>query len=483
LLTRLQVVLFAPSLLLLCLCNASARGQVEKTHNSQSDGQDARIQPLPPDTSDSGQVAPVNRSSAQRAESSTQSQPDTHVLSSGEILGLSSLNGLRRVFDPSFELSQSGQTGMVVGRILSVSSLGASVDAAKNWRRYHATVVYRGAETIYQPSYLGLRYLPYHRFGISQEILLDRWTLRMRDDLQYSWAAGFSGIFTGGPPQAGQSALLNGIQPTLAPNNTIETGLVRQLGDTVLAEADYAFSRRTTMTFMGSYNLLHFFSPGYIGSHDIHERVGYNYALSAKNNVSLSYDHDRMSFDETSSRLQTDTVQIGFGRKVTGRLAFQAAVGPELLYLYNFGPSNRRQQLSWSAFSRMAYNVRGNSYSFSYSHAASGGSGVFVGTETDTFTVVATHGFKRLWSVSLNGGYAINRNLVPVASLANQFQNWYLGSGLNRPIGRQVQFGLNYEYSEQISGGGGCPVLSCGFPGSISQFGVTLRWHPVATIR
>ncbi len=187
----------------------------------------------------------------------------------------------------------------------------------------------------------------------------------MRDDLQYSWAAGFNGIFTGGLPQAGQSALLNGIQPALLPNETIETGLVQQLGDTVLAEADYAFSRRTTMTFMGSYNMLHFFSPGYIGSHDIHERVGYNYGLSAKNNLSLSYDHDRTSFNETNSRLQTDTVQIGYGRKVTGRLVFQAAAGPELLYLYNFGASNRRQ-LSWSAFSGLAYNLRHNGYSFSY---------------------------------------------------------------------------------------------------------------------
>ena len=186
-----------------------------------------------------------------------------------------------------------------------------------------------------------------------------------------------------------------------------------------------------------------------------------------------------MSFDQTSSRLQTDTAQIGFGRKITGRLAFQAAAGPELIYLYNFGPSNRRQ-LSWSAFSGLAYNLRRNSYTFSYSHTASGGSGVFAGSETDTFTAGATHGFKRFWSLSLNGGYAMNRNLAPVAIFASQFQNWYVGSGLNRPIGRQVQFGLNYEFSQQSSGGGSCPVLSCGFPGSVSQFGVTLHWHPVA---
>jgi hypothetical protein len=480
LISRLQLTLVFLFTASICLCNAPAHGQVDKAYNSQSDGQGAPVQPLPPDTSNNGQVAePVNGSYAPR---DAQSQPDTHVLSSGELLGLGSLSSLRRVFDPSLQFSQSGQTGIAAAQILSVSSIGGGVDLAKSWRRYHATVVYSGAETIYQPSYVGIKYLPYHRLGLSQEILLSRWTLRVRDDLQYSWAAGFNGIFTGGLPQAGQSALLNGIQPALLPNETIETGLVQQLGDTVLTEADYAFSRRTTMTFMGSYNMLHFFSPGYIGSHDIHERVGYNYGLSAKNNLSLSYDHDRTSFNETNSRLQTDTVQIGYGRKVTGRLAFQAAGGPELLYLYNFGASNRRQ-LSWSAFSGLAYNLRHNGYSFSYSHTASGGSGVFVGSETDTFTAGATHGFKRLWSLSLNGGYAINRDLAPVAAFASQFRNWYVGATLNRPIGRQVQFGLNYEFSQQSSGGGGCPVLSCGFPGSVSQLGVTLHWHPVPTAR
>ena len=257
---RLQVYfLFASSVL---LCSTSAHGQVDKTYDPQSRSQNAPGQPLPPDTNNSGQVGEsVNDSSTQGAESSTQSQPDTHVLSSGEILGLGSLNSFRRVFDPSLQFSQSGQTGMVAGQILSVTSLGGGVDLAKSWRRYQVTAVYNGAETIYQPSYFGIHYLPYHSLGIAQAVLLGRWTLRVRDDLRYSWASGFSGIFTGGPVQAGQNALLDGIQPALVPNQTIETGLVRQLSDTVLAEADYAFSRRTTMTFMGSYNMLHFFLP------------------------------------------------------------------------------------------------------------------------------------------------------------------------------------------------------------------------------
>jgi hypothetical protein len=482
LISRLQltlIFLFAASI---CLCNAPAHCQVDKAYNTQSDGQDAPVQPLPSDTSDNGKVAPVNGSTAQRPESSTQSQPDTHVLSSGELLGLGSLSSLRRVFDPSLQFSQSGQTGTVAGQILSVTSLGGSVDLAKSWRRYHVTAIYSGAETIYQPSYVGISHLPYHRLGLSQEFFLSRWTLRLRDDLQYSWASGFSGIFTGGPPEVGQNPLLNSIQPSLVPSETIETGLVRQLSNVVLGEADYDFSRRTTLTFMGSSNMLLFFSHGYINSHDLHERVGYNYALSAKNNVSLSYDHDRMSFDQTSSRLQTETIQIGFGRKVTGRLAFQAAGGPELLYLYQLGPSSNRQ-LSWSAFSALTYNLRHNGYSLSYSRSASGGSGVFVGSETDTFMAGATRDLTRFWFVSLNGGYAINKSLARITLFANQFDNWYARAGLNRPIGRQVQFGLNYEFSQQSSGGGGCPVLSCGFPGSVSRFEVTLQWHPLRTAR
>jgi len=124
LITRPQIILVFAASLSICLFNPAARGQ--------SNAPDKPIQPLPPDTSSSGGQAPqsVGGSSTQGTDSSTPPQPDTHVLSSGEIFGLGSLRSLRRVVNPSLQFSQSGETGLVAGRILGVSSLGGSLDMA-----------------------------------------------------------------------------------------------------------------------------------------------------------------------------------------------------------------------------------------------------------------------------------------------------------------------------------------------------------------
>src|SRR4029077_10394038 len=259
----------------------------------------------------------------------------------------------------------------------------------------------------------------------------------------------------------------NAIQPSLAPNVTIQTGLARQLNNTAFAEADYAFSRRTSMTFVGSYGFLYFLDPGFINNDYIHGRFGYNYALSVANSVSLSYDYNRTTFGGASNRLQTDQVQMSFGRKITGRLAFQLAAGPELIRLENFGsPSSR--QISWSVYSALAYNLRNSGYSFSYSHGVTPGSGVFFGSTSDSVTGMATREFTRFWSASLNGGYARNKGLVPTGGFTSRFDNWFAGASLNRQIGQQVHLSLIYGFQSQTSGGGVCPVLSCGLPGSIA---------------
>ena len=156
---------------------------------------------------------------------------------------------------------------------------------------------------------------------------------------------------------------------------------------------------------------------------------------------------------------------MSFGRKITARLALQLGAGPQLLHLENFGSSGSRQ-LSWSAFGALTYNLHHTGYSLSYFHGVTAGSGVFFGSKSDTITGTASHEFIRFWSASVNGGYAINNSLVPIGIFASRFDNWFAGASLNRQIGRQIDVSLSYGFQRQSSGGGICPVLNCGLPGS-----------------
>ena len=427
------------------------------------------IAPLPPEN-ESGRSIP--------AATSRQVEPDSHLLSSAERLGLGSLGRLVPIFDPALQWSESGQTGAVAGKILTVTSVGGTLDVEQNWNHYRLRVVYRGADAIYRPSDLGISSLPYQVGNISQELLLGRWTLRLRDDASYSSGGGFGGLFLGGPAQAGIGTL-NSIQPTLVSAATIQTGLARQVYNTAVGEIDYSRSRRTTLTLVASANLVHFLDRGYINSEDFNGRIGYNYALSAKNNIGLTYGRDRTSFFGSASRMETDLLQLAFGRKITGRLAFQVEAGPQLFHFVNYGLAKTRQ-LSWSAFSALTYQRGHAGYSLSYFRGVSPGSGVLFGSNSEFITGTANREITRFWSASMNGGYASSKALAPSAMFSSQFNNWFAGANLNRQIGAQVYLGLSYGFQQQSIGGGSCPVLSCGLPGSFSQLGVNLQWHPLA---
>lgn len=454
------------------LCVSLARAQQPPATSPSTAGVPA--QPLPPLSAngDSNQTSlGANGSSA-----SVPAQPDTHVLSGAETLGLGSLHRLTRIFDPALQLSESGETGVAAGKTLSVTSLGGSLDVEHRSRRSDLTVAYHGGDTFYRPSLYGIPNLPYHNATISERIFLGRWTLLLRDDAQYSWGSSFGGLFAGGA--TAPENRLSAIQPSLSSSGTIQTALARQVYTTAVSEADYAFTRRTTLTLVGSYGLQHFLDSGYIDSQNATGRVGYNYALSGKNSLALTYDHNLTTFTGVSGRLESDLVQAAFGRKVTGRWAFQVAAGPQFLHFHHFGLSNTKQS-NWSGSSSLSYAGRRTTYSLSYSRGVTAGSGVFFGSRTETVTATARRELTKLWSASVYGGYASNHSLVPIAVFASNFDNWFAGARLNRPIGRQFSFGLSYEFEQQSGGVGRCPVLSCGLPASFSQYGLTLAWHPL----
>lgn len=403
-----------------------------------------------------------------------QVEPDTHTLSGGETFGLGSLFGFRRIFDPALYFSESADTGIVSGQINSVTSFGGSLALRQDWGPYRFTAVYRGARTFYRPN--SLYDQTYHDLGLSQVIEAGRWTLRVRDDLTYAPQAIFGGLDTGGLGFSSLSNLLSYIQPTLAQGQTISTGRARRLGNTILGEADYALSRRTTLTFTGSYGLLHFLDPGYIDSHEINGRLGYDYALSPKDTISFIYGYDRTVFGTNSGIIDANNAQMAFGRRVTGRLAFQVAAGPQLLSFHNFSAPLARK-LSWNLSSGLTYAFRRTGYSLSYSRGLTSGSGVVYGAETNVITASMNHAFTRFWSGTVDGGYALNSSLATNAS-TGRYNYWFGGVNLGRQVGRHLQIDLSYEFQQQTTSNAICQVASCGSTGLRQVFGITVQWHP-----
>jgi len=402
---------------------------------------------------------------------SSQVRADTHTLSSIETLGIGSLALVRSIIDPSFVFSQFGDTGITPGTKSSSTSLGVNLSFDRNGSRSRLTGFYGGAQVLYYPD--SSYNTAYHNLAVSQEIRWARWVLRLRDDLLISPEASFGGLDIGGRGLSGDANTLNSLQPSAGVSDTILTQRARRLTNTASGEVNYSLSRRSIVTFAGSYASLNFMDPGFIDSRRITGRVGYDYALAPKDSIALFYDYRRTDFSPTSDRLQTDSFQLSYGRKVTGRLAFQIAAGPLLLH-----SSLRERTLDWTLSGAMTYQTGRSQYSLSYARAPSSGSGVFLGADSHTVTASMRHALTQSWSSSLSAGYAFDQNLAPAGGIVSRFHNWYSSASVKRTMGRHLRLDLSYRFQQQGAGRGTCPVLACGSTQSRQTLGITLEWHP-----
>jgi hypothetical protein len=402
---------------------------------------------------------------------SSRAQPDTHTLSSIEKLGIGSLGAVRSVIDPSFTFGQAGDTAIAAGTNSSSTSLGVNLAFDQNWSRTHLTGFYSGAQVLYYPN--SAYNTAYHNLAVSQEIRRARWLLRLRDDLLVSPEASFGGLDIGGFGLSGGASALNSPQLAASAFDTILTQRAKRIRNTASAEVNYSLSRRSIVTFAGTYESLNFMDAGFINSYRVTGRAGYDYALTPKDTIALMYDYGRTAFNTGSMFLQTHSVQLSYGHRVTGRLAFQIAAGPQLLRT-----SLQSRSFGWTVTSATIFETRRSRYSLSYSRTPSGGSGVFLGADSHTVTATMRHALTPSWLALLGAGYAFNKNLAPVTGVVNHFGNAYGSADLQRIVSRHFRVDLSYRFQRQDSGTGTCPVLACGSTQSRHTIGITLGWHP-----
>ena len=260
-----------------------------------------------------------------------------------------------------------------------------------------------------------------------------------------------------------------------APTETIQTGLAMRYMNTVLGEAEYSFSRRSAFTFSGSYGILDFPGAGYISSDDINAQAGYDYLLDPKDSIAIMANYGKI--DYTGSPISTVDygAAFSFGRKITGRLAFQAGGGPELIRDTGTAGGNF-QNWTWSVNSALTYQFRRSGFSLAFMRGLTNGSGVLYGATSYTVSGSLHHQFTRFWSGSVNGGYAFNRSLAPVGTPTVSFNTWFIGANIGRQLGRHASISFNYGLLKQYNAVV-CPVTSCGGTGFQQTGGMTVNWH------
>jgi hypothetical protein len=152
------------------------------------------------------------------------------------------------------------------------------------------------------------------------------------------------------------------------------------------------------------------------------------------------------------------------------------AAGPQEILSAVSGGSGNFQFVTVSGNSSLTYERRRGGISFTYMRGLTGGSGIFQGAVTDTFSTTAHYQFTRFWMGSVTAGYALNKSLPSAGVAAMRFDNWFLGANLGRRLGPRTLFNLNYGLQRQNSPSV-CPAPSCGLFGFQQTIGMTVNWH------
>ena len=414
-------------------------------------------------------------------DQSTEAIPDMNTLSGAQQFGLGNLEHAHNVFDPSFSLTGEGLTVSAPGNPTIVSSqmyFTGILNFDRTWSIHHLTALYNGGVSIDSgpPS----SHSPYHDLTVSDQMGWERWRLLLRDDFTASPGAGFTGTGMGGPGMVAQlsslfEATLTSIGQAFVPSESIQTGNTNRYQNTVLGEAEYSFSRRSAFTFSASYGVLEFSSVGFVNSRMLNTQAGYDYLLDPKDSIAIVAGYGDVSFPGSGSANAKDyTAWFAFGRKVTGRMAFQVEAGPQLIHTAT--GTQHFDRWFGSVNSAISYDRRRSGVSFNYMRGLSGGSGVYAGATTNTFSASAHRLINRNWTGTATGGYALNRSLGPPGAPTTSFNNWFVGANLGRRVGRQANVNFLYGLQKQDNPST-CPVASCGATGFQHSFGMTVNWH------
>jgi hypothetical protein len=332
--------------------------------------------------------------------------------------------------------------------------------------------------------------------GVVQELSVkDKYSFRrstfsLFDQLNYlpESSFGFAGASGAGAPGVGGGV---GLGNGFTPGQSILTPRSQNLSNAFDAEFDTQLSKRTSLTLVGGYSSLHYFSDNLLDFGAAMFQAGYNYQLNRKDTVAVSYGFSAYRYSNVDQSLNLHTIQGSFARRVTGRLAFQISAGPQIA-LSNSPITNSTgttgsgtasaTQLYWTLNSSLQYQLRRALLSASYNHGVTGGSGVLAGAETDVATGAFSEQVSRTFNAGLTGGYSRNRGFLATGgSAAQTYSYWFTGVNVTHPFGRSLDVFMSYQFQYQNSSTSDCTGTGCTTNVSRHQisFGVNLHKQPI----
>lgn len=423
--------------------------------------------------------------------------PDDHALAGAENLGLGLPTLTHSYWQPHVDLNSSlDSNGALVPGLSSWTtwtSVMAGIDLRRTTGNSDLTLTYLGGGMLSNNGNQSNGI--FQGLDVKDKISFRRGTVTFIDQLNYTPGSlfGFAGLGSVQLPGTG----LNGIGSGFTPGQSILTSLGQDLTNSFVTEVDTFLTPKTTISVVGGYSLLHYFDGGLYDYGNTNAQIGYNYQLNRTDSIALSYQFSAFRYGNANQSINNNTVMVSYGRRLTGRLAFQVAAGPDFTFLRSpitsipgsggmNAATSSTQQVYWSLNTSISYQMERAMLGLTYTHGVTGGSGVLLGSVADAVSGSVRRQISRTTGAGLNFGYSHNTGLSlatgTATPLSQTFAYWFGGGNLTRPWGRTLNLSLSYQMQYQDSNSSFCIGPACGSSvlRHVITFGVGWRARPIA---
>jgi hypothetical protein len=317
---------------------------------------------------------------------------------------------------------------------------------------------------------------------VSETLHWGRWSQMFGDQFTYLPASSFGfgglgGLNNFGVP-LGAVGSTPGFRQDVLPNQSIVTNGARRIGNAAIAQTTYALGYRSSLSFVGSYTQLHFLDVGLQNSAMASFRGGYNYLLSPKNSMSVSYGFSRLRLSNSPQGMDDHSVQLSFARRITGHLALQVGAGPDI-QIFRAPLAGPGTVVTWAVSGALigAYQFRHMEAGLNYSHFLNGGSGVLPGAQTDMVSGQLSRTVGR-WSTEASVGYSRDRALQQTILNADAIspQGWFARAQASRHFARYGSLFFSYNASKQSSLAAVCSLSACRTNGLTQTISIGYNW-------
>ena len=478
--------------LVLLSCAPARAQQTGDTPQNQQEGQQPS-QPIPAIRSPLASGA--DNGDEDEAPNPQLVQPDTRSLTGVQDLSLGSMALEHSYWQPRLALSETvdsnpGSTSAGNGSWGTWTSLLGGVDIHRISGQSELLLSYTGGG-MFSTGNSDATNGVVQELNFKDKYSFRRSTLSVFDQLSYlpESSFGFAGTAGAGLPGVGTGG---GVGSGFTPGQSILTPEGQNLANTSAVELDTRLTSRTSLTFVGGYSLLHYFDNNLLNYGDASFQTGYNYQISRKNTVAVSYNFSAFRYSNVDQSLNLNTIQGSYARRVTGKLAFQISAGPQFAsstFPITSSTSSTAtgtastSQLYWTLNTALQYQLRRAAISASYNHGVSGGSGVLAGAETDIATGSINDRVARTFNVGFTAGYSRNKGIAVSSdsSEAQSYSYWFAGVNVAHTIGRSLDIFANYQLQYQNGNTTGCVGSTCSTNITRNQimFGLNLHKQPI----